>query len=89
MTEAKSLVLYGRAGCTHCEQLQFALDLMTMRRAVSGLTDYRYVDVDEDAALKAQYGLSVPVLKYGEQTVCEGVFDIATLERTLKSAFDQ
>ena len=53
MTETGTLVLYGRAGCSHCEQLQLALDLMAMRTAIPGLTDYRYVDVDDDSILKA------------------------------------
>lgn len=81
-----NLTLYGRTNCAHCEQLKFALDLLNNRRQAEQLLPYQYVDVDTDAALQDNYGLRVPVLVYGAKVICEGVFDIETLEQDVVSA---
>ena len=85
MAVSETLTLYGRSGCHHCEQLQFALDLMKMRGEPPGLSDYRYIDIDSDRALTAKYNHLVPVLMFGEHTVCEGVFDIEKLTQDLNA----
>ena len=77
------LILYGRQGCSHCEQLSFALDLMKNRTDASALQNYQYLDVDLDPALKQKYDHTVPVLVYGSKTICSGTFDIESLEDEL------
>ena len=51
-----SLVLYTRAGCCLCEGLEERL------RALDPPPALTLVDVDQDPALQARYGLEVPVL---------------------------
>lgn len=52
----RSLILYTRAGCCLCEGLEERL------REVLPEGVLQPVDVDGDPALRARYGLSVPVL---------------------------
>ncbi len=80
------MILYGRAHCSHCEQLKFALDLLNSSRASDRQTAYEYVDVDTDAKLQENYGLRVPVWVCGTEVICEGVFDIETLELGIAKA---
>jgi len=83
------LILYGRQGCSHCEQLRFALDLLKNRNDNATLQDYRYFDVDLDAELRQKYDHSVPVLVYGSKTICSGTFDIESLEADLMHALGE
>ena len=71
--------LYVRKDCVHCEQLQFALELLKQRISI----DYSILDIDQDDTLIRDYGHRVPVLELGEQTVVDGVFDIETLEQDI------
>ena len=87
MAQNEKMILYGRVGCHHCEQLQFALDLMKMRGQPPGLDDYQYIDIDSEPTLRDKYDHSVPVLVYGERVICEGAFDIEKLAEDLKSSF--
>lgn len=50
---------------------------------------YRYVDIDSDLNAKEQYGDSVPVLMYGDDTICAGIFDIETLETEVLNALQK
>jgi hypothetical protein len=52
----RPLILYTRAGCCLCEGLEERL------RELGLAEPPRLVDVDNDPALQARYGLSVPVL---------------------------
>ena len=79
--------LYGRANCSHCEQLRFALDLMKNGNKAPNFPLYAYIDVDSDPLLQEEYGLRVPVLIYGSKVICAGVFDIENLEKDLLTAF--
>ncbi|MEO1002730.1 MAG: glutaredoxin family protein [Cyanobacteria bacterium J06638_7] len=54
-----SLLLYSRRGCCLCEGLEEKL------RALEPPPALRVVDVDDDPALQARYGLEVPVLLAG------------------------
>ncbi|MFM7360331.1 MAG: glutaredoxin family protein [Cyanobium sp.] len=56
MGEPAALVLYTRAGCCLCEGLEERL------RALEPPPALTLVDVDQDPALQARYGLEVPVL---------------------------
>lgn len=51
-----NLILYTRAGCCLCEGLEERLRELGLPQPL------RLVDVDSDPALRARYGLSVPVL---------------------------
>jgi hypothetical protein len=53
---ALALLLYSRRGCCLCEGLEAKL------RALDPAPALRVVDVDDDPALQARYGLEVPVL---------------------------
>lgn len=83
-----SIILYGRRGCSHCEQLQLALALLQNRSEGFSIANYQYIDVDTDSELVARYGTSVPVLMAGSELVVEGVFDIETFEDTLQQALN-
>ena len=50
------LVLYSRRGCCLCEGLEQKL------RALSALPTLQVIDIDNDPALQARYGIEVPVL---------------------------
>lgn len=78
--------LYGRANCSHCEQLKFALDLLNNRQGNDHSIPYEYIDVDSSVELQSNYGLRVPVLICGTDIICEGVFDISTLEQDIAKA---
>jgi|694.fasta_scaffold02864_3 hypothetical protein len=56
MAEPAALLLYTRAGCCLCEGLEQRL------RALDPPPSLTLVDVDQDPALLARYGLEVPVL---------------------------
>lgn len=84
-----NLTLYGRANCSHCEQLRFALDLLKNGGDGARIPPYVYIDVDTEPLLQEKYGLQVPVLVYGSKTICSGVFDIESLEPDLISACAQ
>jgi hypothetical protein len=55
-TPLPDLLLYTRQGCCLCEGLEEKL------RALDPAPSLRVVDVDDDPALQARYGLEVPVL---------------------------
>jgi hypothetical protein len=55
MTLSEPLVLYERADCHLCHQVQTMLDQAGIR--------WRPVDVDDDAGLEEKYGLRIPVLQ--------------------------
>lgn len=46
--------------------------------------DVRVVDVDSDPALRARYGLAVPVLLLDEEPVCHGRFDAQEVARLIR-----
>ncbi|SBO43047.1 glutaredoxin family protein [Cyanobium sp. NIES-981] len=52
------LLLYSRPGCCLCEGLEEKL------RLLSPAPDLEVVNVDEDPALQARFGLEVPVLAW-------------------------
>ncbi len=55
MTLSEPLVLYERADCHLCHQVQTMLDRAGIR--------WRPVDIDDEAGLKEKYGLRIPVLR--------------------------
>ena len=78
------LVLFARPGCVHCEQLQFALELLKNRPDGLPKGGYRYVNIDDEPTARALYDELVPVLCLGERVICAGVFNIENLETDLR-----
>lgn len=72
------LTLYHRQGCHLCEQMRAELAAL-----YGGELAVRTVDVDSDAALRARYGLEVPVLAAGEEILSRGRLDREKLEEYL------
>ncbi len=71
-----------REGCELCEEMLTELDRFLRLRAARA--EVSVVDVDADAALRARYGLEVPVLLLDDEPVCHGHLDPAELERLLR-----
>jgi hypothetical protein len=64
-------VLYGRAGCHLCDEMQAGLaDLLGERGLPLSI-----VDVDSDPALAQRYGHLLPVLTLDGETVCHYFLD--------------
>jgi hypothetical protein len=68
---AGEAVLYVREGCHLCDLFLVAL-AQDMGLAYESLT---VVDVDDDPALAAEFGLRVPVLTLAGRLVCEGRYE--------------
>lgn len=74
--------MYGRAECHLCQDMAATLeDLKTPL-----VFDYEVVDVDGDPMLAERYGLLVPVLALGDQTVCHHFLDLDALKVALEAA---
>ncbi len=73
--------LLTRSGCELCEEMLAELQLFSAGRDVA----IELVDVDGDAALKIRFGHKVPVLLLDGEPVCHGHFDVAEVERLLRS----
>ncbi len=68
--EAGRLRLLGRPGCHLCDEMEAAL-----RDEGLAAEAIRYLNVDADPALRARYGLRIPVLLDGDSVLCEGRID--------------
>jgi Glutaredoxin-like domain (DUF836) len=73
-----ALALFGRAECHLCEQA-----LLLLAQANLAVTA---VDIDENAALGAQYGLRIPVLRHADGRELDWPFDLEALEMMRSSA---
>jgi hypothetical protein len=65
------LVLYGRAGCHLCDEMQAGLADLLRERGLS----FRVIDVDSDPALGECYGHLLPVLTLGDEMICHYFLD--------------
>lgn len=65
------VTVYSRRGCHLCELMLEELEPLLRGRSAELVV----VDVDLDEALKALYGLRVPVLAVDGRTVCEARLD--------------
>ncbi|MEM6640764.1 MAG: glutaredoxin family protein [Pseudomonadota bacterium] len=72
MTE---LTLYTRRACPLCDEMMLDLELALRGRPMT----FRTVDIDSSARLVETYGLRIPVLCHGDDVLCEGRFEAATL----------
>ncbi|MGR9089928.1 MAG: glutaredoxin family protein [Gammaproteobacteria bacterium] len=70
-----------RGGCSLCDHLVLALELLRPRYHFS----YSKVDVDADPELAERYGLRVPVLVAGTEEICEGHCNPTVIEAFLKT----
>ena len=70
-----------RGGCSLCDHLVLALELLRPRYRFT----YAKVDVDADPELAERYGSRVPVLVAGTEEICEGHCEPALIEAFLKS----
>lgn len=75
------LMLYFRQSCHLCEQM-----LAELVALYGGDLPVRRVDVDSDVALKARYGLEVPVLAAGDEILSRGRLDREKIEEYLTRA---
>ena len=73
------VVLYGRADCHLCDEMHAVV--ADVRREVP--FELETIDVDEDPALAAAYGLEVPVLMIDGRKAFKYRVDAATLRRRL------
>jgi hypothetical protein len=71
------LTLFGRSECGLCEQALLLLAQANLPATV--------VDIDDDAALGAHYGLRIPVLRHADGRELDWPFDLKMLE-TLRSS---
>jgi glutaredoxin len=75
------IALLTRSGCDLCEEMLAELQLFTAGRDVA----IELVDVDADVTLKTRFGHQIPVLLLDGEPVCHGHFDVAEVERLLRS----
>ena len=76
------LILYGRRDCHLCDEMKTVVE--EVRRAHP--FDLEIVDVDDDPALAAAYGLEVPVLTIDGRKAFKYRVDAASLRRRLRRA---
>lgn len=73
------LTLLGTADCSLCETFSLALQQWAdaQRRPVR----IESIDICDDPELETRYGWHIPVLLAGDQLLCSGHFDAASLPR--------
>jgi hypothetical protein len=77
LSDAPTLTLYFRSGCSLCEEMQLELFQAQQRYGY----ELQLVDVDSRAELMADYGHKVPVLTAtGGEEICHYFLDHAALE---------
>jgi hypothetical protein len=77
----KRLTLYTRAGCHLCDVMKGQLDALAGRYAFA----LDVIDIDGDAALRAEYNWDVPVLLVDGHKVAKYRLDEAMLLRRLEA----
>ena len=79
---AARLVVYSRDDCGLCGQMIAELNEWLAGRGLA--VEVR--DVDADPAIRARFGMKIPVLTLDGRLVCHGRFAAAQLERMLREA---
>ena len=79
MTATGRFILYSRAGCHLCEEMQEALARLPAAAGVP--VEIR--DVDADPRTRERYGLKIPVLLYDDEFVCFGRLDVDEVHKAL------
>ena len=75
------LTLYSRPGCHLCDDMKAVVDRVAARVPLS----LEVVNIDDDAALTARYGLEIPVLLVEGRKMAKYRIEEAVLERTLRA----
>lgn len=78
----KEVVMYTRAGCHLCDDAWQVLENAKKKHEFS----LRRIDVDEDAELRARFGLEVPVVTIDGRTRFRGQVNPVLLHRLLNAA---
>ncbi|MBN4080687.1 glutaredoxin family protein [Beggiatoa alba] len=74
--EKRELEVFTRAGCHLCEALIAELSEYCDNRPFS----FKIIEISGDAVLEQRYGLKVPVVAYGKNTLCEYFLDTQAIE---------
>jgi glutaredoxin len=82
LTAMPSVTLYTRVNCHLCDVVKAVLDAARAERAFA----LEVVDVDSDAALRARYGLEVPVVLIDGRKAFKYRVDPLALRRKLDRA---
>jgi len=69
-----------RAGCSLCEDMEAAVGNLMQGTGHSLAT----IDVDDDPALKAQYGWEVPLLFDGDTELCRHELNLPMIQEWLR-----
>jgi hypothetical protein len=72
-------LLYSRAGCGLCEEMQAELAALPAAEGVP----VDLIDVDADPAARGRYGHKVPVLTLGGEVLCHGRLDHEEVQKAL------
>ncbi len=75
------LTLYSRPGCHLCDEMTAVITRVAARLPLS----LDVVNIDDDAALTARYGLEIPVLLVEGRKVAKYRIEEAALERALRA----
>ncbi len=79
---AARLVVYSRDDCSLCGQMIAELNEWLAGRGLAVVVR----DVDADPAIRARFGMKIPVLTLDGRLVCHGRFEAARLEDRLREA---
>jgi hypothetical protein len=77
--KAPRYLIYTRAGCELCEEMQAQLAALPAGAA----HPIDVVDVDADATARIRYGHKVPVLFFAGEMVCHGHLDLEEVDKAL------
>jgi hypothetical protein len=76
---ARRFLLYSRAGCGLCEEMQSELAALPAASEVP----IDVIDVDREIATKLRYGHKIPVLLLDGELVCHGRLDPEEVHKAL------
>jgi glutaredoxin len=76
------VTLYTRPGCHLCEEAKAQIAPILQRAGAL----LREVNIDEDAALREQYNVDVPVIFVGQRKVAKHRVDVEQFRRQLEEA---
>jgi len=71
--------LYTRIGCHLCEEMEQEISVLEAK--LNFKSDI--IVINDNQQLEERYGEKVPVLAYGDDTICEYVLDEAALSKAI------
>ena len=72
--------LYTRIGCHLCEEMEHEVSLLESK--LNFKTEI--IAINDNKPLEERYGAKVPVLAYGNDSICEYVLDEEALSKAIK-----